>query len=277
MIKYFISFVFVTLSLYAKFVDGIAMTVDSEPITLYEIRQLAKENNISTEDAVNALVQQKIEEQEIKRLGIYVSSYDIDQEIEKLAKRNGLSMEQFKAILKKRGKDYKAFREEVEKKLKRDKLYQQILSKRMKKPDMEELQSFYNLHRDEFTMPSRIEMIEYLAPSKEALQMQRSQPMAKIPGIKMTPKTVDLTKINPKLGGLLLQTAEGSFTPIVNLGKANAMFFVKQKLDPKPVSFAMAKEAIMAKLMKEREQAALIEYFEKRKSEANIKILRKPE
>ena len=277
MAKFFLTLFLVTLSLNAKFVDGIAMTVDSAPITLYEIRQMAAQNHISIEDAVNALVQRKIEDQEIKRLGIVVSSYDVDQAIEKIAKKNGVSVEAFKAALKKRGVSYKKFREEVEQRLKRDKLYQRILSKRLKKPDNEEIESFYNLHRDEFKMPSRIEVIEYVASNKEALKMQQMQPMAKIPGIQTLSKTVELKKINPRLAGLLLQTQEGSFTPIVTLGGKSALFFVKKRLDPRPVPLAMAKQAILARLMKEREQAALIEYFEKRKSEANIQILRKPE
>jgi hypothetical protein len=38
----------------------------------------------------------------------------------------------------------------------------------------------------------------------------------------------------------------------------------------------MAKQEIFARVMKSKEQAALIEYFEKKKSEANVKVIRRP-
>ena len=42
---------------FARMIGGVAMTVDNEPITLAEIKTFQKQNHISKEDAVNALVQ----------------------------------------------------------------------------------------------------------------------------------------------------------------------------------------------------------------------------
>ena len=54
------------------------------------------------------------------------------------------------------------------------------------------------------------------------------------------------------------------------------MFFVKNKSKDMIVDYERAKQNIFARVMKEREQALLIEYFEKKKSEAIVKVIRKP-
>lgn len=73
MIKYFLVFFLIVLPLFSKTIGAIAMTVNGDPITLYEINQLSKRAKISKEDAVNALVQEKIEEEEMRKQGIYAS------------------------------------------------------------------------------------------------------------------------------------------------------------------------------------------------------------
>jgi hypothetical protein len=96
------------------------------------------------------------------------------------------------------------------------------------------------------------------------------------PNVQVTPKTVDLKSINPQLAGLLLNTKNKTFTPILNLGKISGMFFVIKRAGQKHISYEEAKQSIFARVLKSKEQAALIEYFEKKKSEANIKIVRRP-
>ncbi len=276
MIKYLTSFALVMTTSLAGVIGGISMTVDSEAITLYEIQSHAAQNKLSTEETVNRLIQRKIEDIEIKRAGIIASPYEVDQKMKEIAKQNGMSEVQFKEALVAEGHTEKRIRQDIEEKFKRDQLYKKIIGSSLKKPDDEELQSYYDLHQNEFNMPTSIELVEYISPSKEALEMQQKQPMVNMPNVEVTSKVVDLKTVNPQLAGLLVQTPDGSFTPVLNLGKVAGMFFVQNKTGQQNVSFAMAKQQIFARVMKSKEQASLIEYFEKKKSEANIKVIRRP-
>jgi len=276
MIKYLTSFSLMVTTSFAALIGGVSMTVDNEPITLYEIQSNSIQNKLSIEETVNRLIQKKIEEIEIRKLGIVASPYEVDQKIKEIAKQNGMTEAQFKKALVAEGQSEKRIRQDIEDKFKRDQLYKKIVGASLKKPDEEELQSYYDLHQSEFNMPSSIELVEYISTSKEALEAQQKQPMVNMPNIEVTSKIVELKTINPQLASLLAQTPDGTFTPVLNLGKVAGMFFIQKKAGKQNVSFAMAKKEIFARVMKSKEQAALIEYFEKKKSEANIKVIRRP-
>jgi hypothetical protein len=277
MMKLLISLLLLSSLGFAKMVNGVAMTVDGEPITLYEIRDFAKTNKISINEAVTTLVQSKMEEKEIAETGIYATPQEIEMQLEKLANANNLSKETFLREFKKQGEDEAYLRERVEKKVKRDKLYGKLLSRKRKTIDEEMIRSQYELHKKEFKMPTKIELIEYLSSSAEALQMKQMNPMMMLPNLKVNNRTVPVNKLNPQLAMLLLKTKNNSFTPIIGIGpNESAMFYVKRKIEGEQVPYEKAKNAIAAKLIKEAEQAILIEHFEKKKSEANIVIIRKP-
>jgi parvulin-like peptidyl-prolyl isomerase len=276
MIKYLASFALMLTTGFAGLIGGISMTVDNEPITLYEIQSYTQQNKVPVEEAVNRLIQRKIEEIEIRKLGIVASPYEVDKKMQEIAKQNGMTEAQFKKALVAEGHSEKRIRQDIEDKFKRDTLYKKIVGSSLKKPDEEELQSYYDLHQGEFNMPTSVELVEYISSSKEALELQQKQPMVNMPNIEVTQKTIDLKSINPQLAGLLVQTPDGSFTPVLNLGKVAGMFFIQKKIGKQNVSFAMAKQEIFARVMKSKEQAALIEYFEKKKSEANVKVIRRP-
>jgi len=276
MIKYFLTVAFAATTSFAGLIGGVSMTVDSEPITLYEIQSFVAQNKVPVEEAVNRLVQKKIEDIEIRELGIIASPYEIDNKIKELAAQNKMSLEQFKQELTKEGLTENDIKAKIEEQYKRDTLYKKIVGSSLKKPDEEELKSYYETHQKEFNFPTKVEVIEYLAESKEALEVVRKQPMINQPNVQVTPKTVDLKSINPQLAGLLLNTKNKTFTPVLTLGKISGMFFVIQRAGQKHISYEEAKQSIFARVLKAKEQAALIEYFEKKKSEANIKIVRRP-
>jgi len=276
MLKYIISFSFLVTFSFASLIGAISITVENEPITLYEIKSFSEKNNISTKESVDTLIQRRVEDIEIKKLGIIVSPYDIDKKMKEIAKQNNLDLESFVKALQIQGIDEKTVRYDIEEQLKREILYKRVSSSKLKKPEEDELKRYYDIHKDEFNMPTKIELIEYISPRKDALELQKRQPMVNMPNISVKSKTLELKSINPQLAQLLAQTPDGSFTPVLNLGNQSGMFFIQKKSNIQNISFDMAKQQIFAKVMKEKEQAVLIEYFEKKKSETTIKIIRKP-
>ncbi|RLA81249.1 MAG: peptidyl-prolyl cis-trans isomerase, partial [Epsilonproteobacteria bacterium] len=73
------SFTFV----YAGIVNGIAITVNNTPITLYDIDNTMETKKLSKQKAVDILIDEKIYEQELKSKNISIDIFDVDNYIEK--------------------------------------------------------------------------------------------------------------------------------------------------------------------------------------------------
>ena len=275
MLKILLVVLIFTIFSFAKIVGGIAMLVNGDPITTYEIKSFAKKNHISINDAVNSLIQQKLELQEAEKLGITVSGMEIDNEMINLAKKNGLSLEEFKRELRREGKSEDELREQIRKKLIKDKLYQTILSSSLEKPTEEDLKRFYELHSNELNAPSKIDVIQYVSLDKERLKTKIKTPAFPIPEVGESKTTLPLNAIPPQLADILVNTKTGSFTPILNIGGKFVAFKVLKKYK-KHISYESIKPKLFRAYMNERQQARLIEFFEKKKAEANIKVIRKP-
>ncbi len=274
-IAFIFSLMWVTIQ--AEMIGGIAMVVDNSPITLSEIKNFQQKNNISREDAVNALIQKRIEEAEVIKKGFQVTPQEIDNQISKIAQRNKMTLEGFRSALQKDGKDYNVFRSKLEEKIKKEKLYKQIIGNRLKKADESVVKEYYEKNKKQFKMPGSVEVLEYISNSGEVLNAIASQPMVQFPNVKITPKTIPLDKVNPQISMLLVKTPNSSFTPVINAGKGIfAMFFIKSKSKGTTVPYEKVRNRIFAEVMKDREQSLLIEYFEKKKAEAHIKVIRKP-
>ena len=277
MIKYFLVFTLFILPVFFRTLDAIAMTVNGEPITLYEIKAFSKKAHISKEDAVNALIQEQIEQEQMQKQGIFATPDEIDQRVKMIAKQNKMTMEQFRKALREEGKTLDSLKKDIATQIKKEKLYQKILAGKLKKPSDEEMREYYKKHKKEFTIPGKIKIQEYLSNDPKALQAIKMQPMLMLPNVKITPRTVDPTKTNPQLVQLLLHTPLRTFTPVINIGKnLVAMFFVQSKGRATTVPYRQVKQNILMRMMKDQEQANLIAYFEKKKAEADIKVLRKP-
>ena len=261
----------------ARVINAIAVLVNGEPITTYEIKEFAKKNHVSINDATNALIQQKLADEEIKRLGIGVTQNEINQAIENLAKMNNLDVETFKKRVLQEGKTLYELKQDIAKKIKREKLYQLILRGAIKRPTDEDLKRLYQQHKKEFNIPYRVDVIQYISDDKSRLRQKLITPAFPIEGVAQTPVTpIFLNRVPPDLAKLLLSTKTGAYTPILNLSGKFVAFKVLKKYK-KNIPFDKIKEKLQMAYLAERRQAKLIEYFEKKKAEANVKILRKPE
>lgn len=261
---------------FSRIVGGVAMLVNGDPITIYELKSFASKNGISMDDAVSSLVQQKLELQEAKKLGITASSLEIDNEMLKLAEHNKLSLEEFKRELRREGKSESELREQIRKKIIRDKLYQTILSSSLEKPTEEDLKRFYELHSKDLNTPTKVDVIQYVSMDKERLKTKLRTPAFPIEGVSAGKTTVPLNAVPPQLAEILLKTKVGRHTPILNIGQGRYVAFKILKKHQRHIPYESIKSKLFGAYMNERQQAKLVEFFEKKKAEANIKVIRKP-
>ena len=274
---------FVTLSATLLFspasaatIDGVSVIINKEPITLYDVFKYSQRFNISKKESLDILVRQKLEDSEIKKLGISVDNFEVDQYIENLAISNNMSQYDFLNMIRSKNIEVSEYKEDLKKKLQRDKLYKKIISTKMQQMSDGELQAYYNDNLHEFSQASAFDVTIYTSANQQSLAAIQSNPMSAASDVQLQEGRIDAGKTDPQLLTLLNKTPKGKFSSISKSDSNYVMFFVKEKHNVQSVSFADAKNYIYNKLGEGKEQKAIEEYFEKLKSSANIQVVRAP-
>ena len=261
---------------HAGLVDAISIIVDDQPITLYEIYKVEKQLGLPKEKAVEYMIKQKLKDEELKRLGIQVDEFDVNNEIEKIAQKNGIDSLKLRAIMAKRGVDWEAYKKQVKEKLLQERLYEQILSTKIQPPSDETLKEYYQMHINEFSIPEAIRVIQYSAPDRKTLMEAIRNPMAEVPGVTREPQTIPSAKLNRQLLFLLTQTPKGHFTEIIPAGGQFVSFYVQDFINPQPLPYEKVKNQVYAKWMELKRKEAIKSHFDKLRAAADIKVLRAP-
>ena len=142
----------------------------------------------------------------------------------------------------------------------------------MRKPSEDELKIFYENHKKDFIIPTSVSMIEYSASSEEALKNFLKTKKKK--GVKSRSVKKNTSNINSALLGTILQTQDGSFTRPFNAGDRYISYRVISKNGQRSMSFEDAKGAVAARWRQQQQGKALKDYFEKMKTNADIKVIR---
>lgn len=146
-------------------VDRIVAVVNQEIITLSEVERMIgslketieAENRLERRDRLNELcrtaleklIEEKLIDQEAKRLGIKASAKEIDGTIEEIKQRNSASQEDLEQALARDGLTLEAFKKEIEKKIIRTKIVQWAVKVEPNVPE-KELRDFYQKYADRY-------------------------------------------------------------------------------------------------------------------------------
>ena len=153
--------------------NRVVAIVNDEVVTLYELdtmiqlltgtpsKQLknkSEEIYIKTRQKVlDDLVDQKIVLEKIKELKIEVTAKEVDQAIERVKADNQFTQEDLIAELKEQGNNYESYRKSIKEELERIQLINyEVKSKIILRE--EEIEEYYNTHRDEFTSEGRVRL-----------------------------------------------------------------------------------------------------------------------
>lgn len=148
--------------------DRIVAVVNQEIITLSELEKWVEplQKEITSEDRLHRkeqlqefrrkileqLIDEKLIDQEVKKLGIKVTSKEMDGVVEEIKRRNGFSQEDMEKALAREGLTVDAFKKQVEKGLQRRKLIQSAV-KAVSKPGEKELRELYQNNTEKYRTP----------------------------------------------------------------------------------------------------------------------------
>ena len=265
--KFLIS-VFLVIFVYAKVIDKIDVIVNNIPITSYDIEMTQKKFNIPKQKAISYLIDKAVLDSAIKQRGIYVDEFDIDNAMKKIAQKNGMSLFNFKNYLLQKG-ELDKLQEEIKNNIQKQRLLQS-LNLRVEKKDVE---NYYKTHKEEFMIPSKIEVTEYSANNKNDLLQVLQNPLSSNPNVNIKDITFEANQTNPRLMQFLATQKEGEFSPIVQLQGKFVSFYVIKKSNMKPLPENMVEDAIYQKLMDEKSKQLLDDYIAKLRAKADIQFL----
>lgn len=256
--------------------DGIALKVNGNVITMYEIVKLSEEKKISRQEAVELLIEKRLQDAELAKQDIAVDDFEADKRIEQIAASNNMSLSQFKDALAKRGIDFGAYKNEVKSKMAKERLYQKITYKKYAPVDEKDLRLYFENNKKDFSMPAKIDVIQYSSKDQAALLSMIKSPLVASKNISKEELTIDTKKLDSGLAYVLKNTKDGSFTSIMPAKDQFVTLYVKDKKDFEIPEFESVRNEVMNKMAAAKEEDAIREYFEKLKASAKIKVLRLP-
>ncbi|MBU1657573.1 peptidyl-prolyl cis-trans isomerase [bacterium] len=278
MYKMILTLIFVA-SLHAEIVDGVAVVIKGDAITLYDVKKEMKIANIDASKATDILIRKKLEELEIKDKKIDVSSTEIYEDIKQTAERNNLSVSDFyEAVRNANGLSSSELKEKIKEKLLSQKLYSSIAYSHVLEPSEAEIKEYFELHKDDFSHPSSFTAIIYNAQESARLQEKIDNPMFYSPDIQTNEQVLPYERISPELASLLERTPLNSFTPIIPDGKGGYMsFYIKEISSAEKGGLESMRNQVSNMIMAEKREQVLGDYFARLRHNADIKIIRMPE
>ena len=259
---------------FGNMVNGIALTVNDDPITLYDIDKTMSENRIGKNEAVGLLIDKILYEQAVRENNISADIFDINDYIEKLANANGMDLYSFKSVVKQKYGNYELFENEAKEAVIRQKLIQRIIKGQLPIATQEDMELYYEKNKNQFSTSKSYEVIQYTSKNKASLTSAINNPMIIAADVEKTPIKLNIENLQPQMQYLLNETKTNSFTPIFTANKQFVSLFLTRKEGTTTLGFETVKTKVFNDIMTLREKKHLKDYFEKQKLTADIKIVR---
>ena len=272
--KIFLSLIFLSVYSLAGLVNAVAVKINNDVITLFDIDQIVLEKNISKNNAVTYLIDKALFEQEIKKQNISVDVFDINKYLEKLAAANGMDLYNFKSLIKQKYKNQSIFDNEIKERILKEKLTQSLLRGNLTVATQEDMKLYYDNNQNQYQSSVSSEVIQYASKNRRALYLTKKNPMALIKDLKKKELTLENSKLSSQIKYILNDTKEGEYTSIFTANKHYVMLYIKKKNGLKTQKFEEVKSLIFNQIMSEREKRFLDEHFKKARITANIEVIR---
>jgi peptidyl-prolyl cis-trans isomerase SurA len=145
----------------AAVVNRIIATVDGDPITVHEVQRYREQSvaggatELTEEQALEALITDKLLEKEVRDRKIEVKSEDIDRYVDQVKERNRIDSYRFEAALQAQGLTLARYRERIKGELEKSQLVNREIRGRVSVTP-EEIERYYQTNREDFRSGERV-------------------------------------------------------------------------------------------------------------------------
>ena len=262
------------ISTNGAYLNGVAATVNNEPITDYDVELVVKRMNITPNEALNVLIRDKLELSQIKELGLGASESEINEELSQIAKQNGYSdLASYAQVLSHKAGALSQLREQAKENLARGKLYDFIISQPNDNITRANAMRFYEQNRGMFTRFSSAKVTRYTAKSGATLERVKTRGLAS--GVITTAMSIYPGSADNLVLNLIARANVGDFTPIIREGDSYVMYKVNSKENPQVVAFEEVEQNVATMMAEQEKEALIADYFNKLRAKANIEIIKR--
>ena len=160
----------------AGLVNAAAVIVNNTVITMYDVDTLMEKRNLSHNQAVSALIDNVLYDEEIKNFNIEITNNEINAYIERIAQSNRMDLITFKIAIVQQGQDYNLFVEDTKKRLLNQKLIKKIARGKLKVASEEDMKLFYDNNPDQFRKnKNSIELVPFEEVKNKIFNLVMSQ------------------------------------------------------------------------------------------------------
>lgn len=299
--------------LLAEMTNRIVAKVNSDIITLHDLNtSIKKLTGSSAKDLqqkneekfyvirraiLDNLVNEKITEQQITKLGIKVTAKDVEQAIEKVKKENNFTQEDLIYSLKQKGISLKQYRDELEKEIERFRLVNYEVKSKIVITE-EEIKKYYQTHSKEYTVVSKVrleriflkvgnpsdkeeiarvkivgaEILQKLRQGHDFSEMAKmySQGPAGPEGGNLG--WINVSQLEPVLREKITKLSVGEYTDLDPVQSGFQIIKVAEKKKGGLKPFEEIRDAIYSKLFKEKVEKRYAAWLNRLRKESFIKI-----
>jgi parvulin-like peptidyl-prolyl isomerase len=258
----------------AQVIDAVAIDVEGEAITTLEIQAVQQKMNMSKQAAVEALIRDRLEKSALKKANIQVSHEEIQAKVQAIASSKGMSQAEMKDVLAKKGLTWESYITQLTTEIEKEHFFREHIIGSITPPTEDELKSYYNTHQEEFSSaPVQMSLVVYAAPTIEKIKEAIANPMRPVQGVQKKNILASSNEMTPQLLELINNTPTNSFTSPVKTAQGVIAYFVKSK-GQQQSGFQAVKNTVANRWMQEQRAQAGQDFFNKLKSNANIRVIR---
>ena len=237
-----------SLKPYAEKIQSLGYPPEKEQQLLFNVRK----------DMLDRLINQKIEDQEIKRSKVEISEEQIDKTIERIKETNFLTDEQLRAALAKDGLTVEEYRHKIKEQILRERLVNLKVKSKIV-ITKEDIKAYYEKHIDEYGGKQKYHLrniimkvplfsdsekkLEIKARMDEILEKLKAGESFKALATKHSESPAasdggDLGKfefdsLSPQLQKAIEKIKPGEFTPVLDTDQGYQIFFLEEILSAK--------------------------------------------
>ncbi len=274
MIKLFFVFFLLLSVSYSQVINAIALVVNDDAITIYDIENKMNLLGVSKDEAIGQLVDEVLFKNLISENNISVDIFDVNTYLEKVATSNGMDLYTFKSIIKQKYKDYEAYEKNVKNNIIKQKLSDKLIRGNLKLANEVDLKIYYENNLNLFQAAKKIYVRKYASTSKKELLLVQTNPMLTSANVEQNDIILKQDELNSQLRFIINDTKINTFTAIFSSNKKYTTLLIRKKEDIKIIKFEDVRDRIFNIVMQDRERKYLKNFFDRLKLTANIRIVR---
>lgn len=288
----------------AEVINRIVAIVNNEIITLSELNTTTKKyrENITTSqnsesrkkeliaklesDMLNQMVERTLTTQEAKKYGIKVTDADVDRAIDNFKKNNNVDDEQLARGLSAEGLTMADYRNRMQEQIRQSMIVNRAVRSKIIITD-EEVDQYYNDHRDQFTSVVKYKLRNIITKSEEQIKTVAAKLKTNVPFDRLAKEfsigsnasdggelgVFDISSFSNEIREAVQGLKKGEFTPVLKTSGGYQILFVEDIVTQGGKADDEVKRKIHSILYRIQGEKQFRQWMDSLKKKAHIKLM----